>query len=138
MRNYIASLILCFTINSYAQSIKSTQIVQKDCVKLIGSIGSYDAFAGKHLMLGIFKVSNGIGSAKFPGTDEVSFDLLISVTHYDESPDYKVFKVGPFINPKVIKKDDTGPLITLIIEDGVFNKRKTRKVIVSEAKVQVQ
>jgi hypothetical protein len=44
---------------------------------------------------------------------------LISVTHYDETPEYKVFTVGPFINPKVIRKADAGPSVTLFIEDGV-------------------
>lgn len=138
MKNYVALLMLCFTFKAYSQSIKSTEIIQNDCVKLIGSIESYDTFAGKQLVLGVFKVSNGYGSANVSGTDEVSFNLLISVTHYDEAPDYKVFTVGPFINPKVIKKADTGPSITLFIEDGAMDRRKTSKVIVREGKVQLQ
>lgn len=138
MKNYIVFILLFCSYTSYCQSINSTEIIQNDCVKLIRNIGSYDTFAGKQLVLGIFKVSNGYGSANFPETDEVSFNMLISVTHYNETPDYKVFTVGPFINPKVIRKADAGTSVTFLIEDGVVNKRKTTKVIVSETNVQVE
>jgi hypothetical protein len=63
---------------------------------------------------------------------------LISVTHYDETPEYKVFTVGPFINPKVIRKADAGPSVTLFIEDGGVNRRTTTKVFVSATKVQIE
>lgn len=138
MKIYIVLLLLCFTFNSYSQSIKSKEILQQDCVELIGSIESHDVFAGKELVLGIFKVSNGYGSAKFPETDEISFNIMISVTHYDETPLYKLSTVGPFINPKVVKNVDSGTSVTLFIEDGIVNKRKTTKVKVSETKVHIE
>jgi hypothetical protein len=59
MKNYILFILAFYSSTSYCQSIKSTEIIQNDCVKLIGNIGNYEAFAGKQLVLGMFKVSNG-------------------------------------------------------------------------------
>ena len=138
MKNYIVLLLLCFGFNSYSQSIESTEIIQHEPVKLISSIESFDVFAGKQLRIGIFKASNGSGSANLPESDEVSFNFLLSVTHYDENPENKIFSIGPFIGPKVIRKVDTGSSVTLFIEDGIVKKRKITKVIVSETKVQIE
>lgn len=139
MKNYILPLLLMFlSYSSYSQSIKSKEILQKDCVESIGSIDSFDVFAGKQLRLGIFTASNGSGSANLPESDEVSFNLLVSVAHYDENPKSKIFSIGPFLNPKVTKKVDSGTSVTLFIEDGIVNKRKTTKVMVSEIKVQIE
>lgn len=139
MKTYIILLLLLFlSYHSHAQSVKSSEILQKNLVELIGSIDDYESFAGKQLMVKIFKVSNGSGSANFPESHEVSFNMLICVAHYDENPQNKLFTIGPFINPKVVKTDDSGKSVKLYIEDGVINKRKTTKVIVSETKVQIQ
>lgn len=138
MKTYIVLLLLCFTINSYAQSVESTEITQNESVKLITSIVSFDVFPGKQLCLGILKASNGSGSANLPESDEVSFNILISVAHYDENPETKVFSIGPFIAPKVTRKIDDGSSVTLFVKNGVMKKRKTTKIIVSETKVQIE
>jgi hypothetical protein len=119
MKNYILFVLLFYSCTTYCQSIKSTTIIQRDIVNLIGNIESYDVFTGKQLVMNIIKVSNGYGSAHIPETDEVSHNIVISVSHYDDTPDYKVFTVGPFIFPKVIKKIDSGRSVIIIIEAGL-------------------
>lgn len=138
MKIYIVLLLLCFTFNSSAQSVESTEITQNQIVKLIASIVSFDVFPGKQLSLGILKASNGSGSANLQESDEVSFNILISVAHYDENPETKVFSIGPFLGPKVTRKIDDRNSVTLFVENGVMKKRKITKVIVSETKVQIE
>ena len=138
MKIYIVLLLLCFNFNSYAQSVESTEITQNESVKLIASIVSFDVFPGKQLSLRILKASNGSGSANLPKSDEVSFNILISVAHYDEDPKTKVFSIGPFIGPKMTREIDDGSSVTLFVKNGVMKKRKTTKIIVSETKVQIE
>jgi hypothetical protein len=49
-------------------------------------------------------VNNGSGSANLPESDEVSFNLLLSVAFYDENLVAKLFDLGPFIPPKLVDK----------------------------------
>jgi hypothetical protein len=108
-----------------------TKITQIELVKLIGSINSYEPFAGRQLYLSTFIISNGSGSANIPGTDEPSFNILICVAHYDDPPDYKLFSIGPFYGPKIIENRDSGDSITVVIEHDGFKKKKT-EIIVTE------
>jgi hypothetical protein len=86
----------------------------------------------------IFKTSNGSGTANLLESDEVSFNLLICVAQYDEHPESKLFSIGPFLNPKVTKKVDSGPSVTLVVEDGLAKKRRTFKLIVGQMDVQIR
>lgn len=90
---------------------------------------------GDQLYLTIFKSANGSGSANTPETHETSYNFLVSVSPYDENPESRLFSIGPFIQPKVIKKLDSGKIVTLLIEDGHAKNKKTYKVMVSETDV---
>ncbi len=138
MKNTFFLLLLLLTYNSYAQSIKSGEITQPESVKLIESIQSLEVLKGRHLYVAIFTTSNGPGSALFPESHEVSFNLLLSVSEYDEYPLTRLFNVGPFFNPKTVRKVDSGNQVTLFIEHGVFDKRKIAKVLVSDTAIQIQ
>lgn len=138
MKKYTALLLVCSSYTSFAQSIKINEIVQSETVNLISSIESFNSFAGKQLRLGIIKVSNGSGSAKLPESDESSSNLLISVAHYDEDAESKIFSIGPFIAPKVIRKVDADGFVTLFVKYGIHGMRKTAEVIVTETDVKIQ
>ena len=138
MKNLFFILCLIFSVNSQAQSIKSSPITQPEAVNLIASIESMDVIKGDQLHLKIFKRANCSGSANTPETHETSYNLLISVAHYDENPERRLFSIGPFIKPKVIKKLDSGKSITLLIEDGHGTNKKTYRVMVSETEVKIQ
>jgi len=135
---YALLLLLFLSYSSYAQSIKSSEITEPESVKLIESIASFEVFNGRQLRVAIFTTSNGSGSANLPESDESSSNLLICIAHYDEYPVSKLYSIGPFLKPKVIKKVDSGHSVTLFIEYGIIDKRKTTKVVVSEATIQIQ
>lgn len=137
MKNFILVVLVFFTFNSFAQSIKIVEISKNEGAQMLTSIESFEVIQGKQLRLGIIKISNGSGSANLPESDEVSYNMLVSVAHYDENPESKVFSIGPFISPKVLKKVDDGKSITLFIENGIMKRRKISKAIVTEAKVEL-
>ena len=138
MKNLFFILCLIFSVNSHAQSIKSSRITQPEAVNLMASIESMEVLKGDQLYLKIFKSANGSGTADSPETHETSYNLLISVSHYDENPERRLFSIGPFIQPKVSKKLDSGKSVTLLIEDGHGTNKKTYRVMVSETEVKIQ
>jgi hypothetical protein len=57
--------------------------------------------------------------------------LLLSFSSY-------AHEVGPFVNPKVVKKVDSGNSMTFHIKDTVCPDVKTFKLVVSETSFQFQ
>jgi hypothetical protein len=138
MRNYIIVFMLFFSVSAYPQAITSSAINNKETAGLLGSIESYELFSGKQLAIGIFKVANGSGSANLPESHEISYNLLLTIAEFDEDPDRKLFSIGSFIGPKVIRKLDSGQSVTLFVEHGVFDRRKTTKVVAGLTSIQIQ
>jgi len=137
MKKLILIPCLLFASLSFCQSINVTKITQTELVKFIGSIDSYEPFAGRQLYLSTFITSNGSGSANMPETDETSFNILLCVAHYDEQPDHKLFSIGPFLNPKIIKNRDSGDSITVVIHHFDGLKKKKTEIIVTETNVKL-
>lgn len=138
MRKVIFFILSLVTLNTAAQSITYKRITQSESVKLLESISNFGVFTGKQLQVSIFKSSNGSGSAKLPESDEVSYNFIFCVAHFDENLDSKVISVGPFINPKIIDKADLGESIDFTIETGVFDQRKKVKLTVSQSGIQIK
>ena len=55
-----------------------------------------------YLSVIIYKINNGTGSARFPSS-EVSHNLLIAVSEFDEEPKQNLFEIGAFYNPTFLK-----------------------------------
>jgi hypothetical protein len=137
-KTYFLPLLLLFSFSSYAQSSKITEITQNESVKLIESIFTFERFEGRQLWANILITSNGSGSANYPGNDEASCSIVICVAQYDEYPESRLYKIGPFVNPKVIRKVDSGDSITFYIKDKNGPDVKTFKVAVSETSIRFQ
>ena len=82
-----------------------------------------------YLSVRIYKIDNGSGSAGFPEGHEVSHNLLIAVSEFDEEPNQSLFEIGPFYNPKFIKWTDKEEYEKAFeIEYGIYNNRKKIKL----------
>lgn len=55
-----------------------------------------------YLSVKIYTIDNGTGSAGFESS-EVSHNLLIAVSEFDEEPNQSLFEIGSFYNPKFVK-----------------------------------
>ena len=49
----------------------------------------------------IYTLDNDSASAGFESC-EVSYNLMIAISEFDENPNQNVFEIGPFINPKFV------------------------------------
>jgi len=112
-------------------------IKQQDLVKFLESVDSYEAFQGDQLWFKVFKINNGSGSA---GTEscEVNYSIVFCLAQYDEYPETKLYKIGPFKDPKFIKKVDSGSFVTFHVQDGYQEDLTTYKLVVSETSAKIQ
>ena len=82
-----------------------------------------------YLSVRIYKIDNGSGSAGFPEGHEVSHNLLIAVSEFDEAPNHNLFEIGPFYNPKFVKwTDEKEYEKEFEIEYGIYSNQKTIKL----------
>lgn len=131
--------LLFFTLISlkfgYCQAVQTREITNKDISKTLASVETFNFKKGQKLSIKIFKISNGSGSANLPESDEISHNLLFCISEYDEVPAYKIFDVGPFINPIITKKIDSGNAYVITVINGLTGKRKSNKIIVDLNKI---
>lgn len=84
------------------------------------------------LSVRIYKIDNGSGSAEFEEGHEVSHNLLIAVSEFDEEPNQSLFEVGPLINPVFVEWIEIKEYERRFeIEYGIHNSRETRKLKVN-------
>ena len=125
----IIILTICRIQISFGQN--ELKIVKSDNSRLIKVLNSSELIGENrenYLSVRIYTIDNGIGSAGFPSS-EVSHNLLIAVSEFDEEPNQNLFEIGPFYNPKFIKWTDIKEYErSFKIEYGIHKKRKTIKL----------
>jgi hypothetical protein len=82
------------------------------------------------LSMRIYTVDNGSGSAGY-ATCEVSHNLLIAVSEYDEQPKQNLFEIGPFYNPKIVRLNSFVTYKIIFVEYGEFESRESIQMKVS-------
>ena len=131
--------IICLVNISFGQT--ELKITTSDNYRLIKVLNSSELIAENKensLYVRIYKIDNGSGSAGFQNS-EVSTNLLIAVSEFDEEPIQNLFEIGSFYNPKFInwngEKDNENKFE---IEYGIFNERKIirLKVNINELKME--
>ena len=134
MKHFLTILtFMLFYANGYSQDVKEIREIN-----LVNTLGNIDtAFFRKtnKMVIAVYRVNNGPGSANFRESHEVSNNLLISVSEYGEYPKNKVFSVGPFINPVISKEKDMIDEYVFSIQHGPVKNRKINKARVTTAKV---
>jgi len=91
-----------------------------------------------YLSVRIYRIDNESGSAGFLSS-EVSHNLLIAVSEFDEEPNQSLFEIGPFYNPKFLKwTGEKEYEKEFEIEYGAYDNRKyvKLKVTINELKME--
>ncbi|MEZ2414527.1 hypothetical protein ACA086_06135 [Muriicola sp. E247] len=84
-----------------------------------------------YLSVRVYSLDNGSISAGFD-TSEVSHNLIIAVSGFDENPDQNAFEIGPFINPKFVQWNELQKYKKgFEIEYGIFEKRERLRLEIS-------
>lgn len=130
----IVFVILCNI--GHSQNVGKTlvkEVTNKAVINILTRLQSHSVLGGKKLTINVFKIANGSGSAYVEGDDEISETYFFTITDSpgDEDPIFKVFSLGPFYAPKIIKTTDLGETYVLTLEHYNLGKRQLHKIILS-------
>ena len=131
--NIKSTLIIILTICTIQISFGQNQlkIAKSENDRLIKVLNNSELIGENrenYLSVKIYTIDNGTGSAGF-SSSEVSHNLLIAVSEFDEEPNRNIFEIGPFYNPKFMKWTDKEEYEKIFeIEYGIYNNRKTVKL----------
>ena len=121
---------ICFVNLSCGQ--EKVKIIKSDNNRLIKVLNNSELIGENkenYLSVRIYKIDNGSGSAGIKEGDEVSHNLLIAVSEFDEEPNQNLFEIGPFYNPKFVKWTKKKEYQKEIeIEYGAYDNRKSIKL----------
>ncbi len=131
-----STLIIIFTIcliqMSFGQNkLKILKYENSQLIKILNNSKLIGEDSDNWLSVRIYTINNGTGSAGFESC-EVSHNLLIAVSEFDEEPNQSLFEIGPFYNPKFVKWNVKKEYEKEFeVEYGVYNNRKTIKLKVN-------
>jgi hypothetical protein len=139
-----SSLILIFTIclvqiSCGQNKLKIEKSENSRLIKVLNNSELIGENRENYLSVRIYKIDNGSGSAGIPEGHEVSYNLLIAVSEYDEQPLQNLFEIGPFYNPKFVKwTGEKEYQKEFEIEYGAYDNRKSvkLKVDINELKME--
>ena len=129
----IGILALCiFSSSLFAQDHKVSEATNSELIKFANSsnliASTQDA---QNIRIRIYTLHNEPGSAGY-ATGEVTQNLFVSVSEYDEYPRQNLFIVSEFLKPSFQKwTGTTNDSATAIIEYGPYNKRELIKLKIS-------
>ena len=131
--NIKSTLFIIFTICliqiSFGQNeLKIEKSENPRLIKVLNNSELIGENIENNLSVKVYTIDNGTASAGF-SSSEVSHNLLIAVSEFDEEPNQSLFETGPFYNPKLIKwtsKDEYKK--EFVVEYGTYNNRKTVKL----------
>ncbi|PKG43843.1 hypothetical protein [Psychroflexus sp. MES1-P1E] len=130
---------ICFVNLSCGQ--EKVKIITSDNTRLIKVLNNSELIGDNResdLSVRIYKIDNGSGSGGFPSS-EVSHNLLIAISEFDEEPNQNLYEIGPIYKPKFVRwigeKDNQKEFE---IEYGAYENRKyvKLKVNINELKME--
>src|SRR5690606_32384233 len=103
MKTLILLVLLSITANiAYPQKIEVKKISDKNLIDILFSAEDLVIKKANAMRISLFTINNGSGSANLPESDEVSFNIIVIVSSYDENPEAHAYSLGPFIKPRIL------------------------------------
>ncbi|ALM06402.1 hypothetical protein SB49_00160 [Sediminicola sp. YIK13] len=123
---------ICLINSTYGQ--KELKISKSDNNRLINVLNNSQLISENSeewLSVKIYIIDNGTGSAGFPNS-EVTYNLLVAVSEFDEEPNQNLFEIGPFYDPHFITwTNDKEYQKEFEIEYGEYDNRKSLRLKVN-------
>lgn len=124
-------LLFSFTLSLRGQDeISVTKIDESTFVKIINSIRSINKYELDSFSASILELENPTGSTNTIETHEIANYFFIAISEYDEFPKQSLFKVGDFLNPKILDVSKANKLIGVKIEHGYHQSRTTNIIFI--------
>jgi hypothetical protein len=134
-----AILILFIATNSaFSQpNVSIKKIKEEKLIRILNDVEFLSSIKTDNLNIRVYKVGNSPGSAGFQN-GEITHDLYIAVSGFDEFPKQNLFELGPYFNPKFVQWDTTKENVVIIIESGVASFRQKNEVQISINKIKIK
>jgi hypothetical protein len=136
----IGILALCILSSSlFAQENEVAKATNSELIKFANSSNLIASTQeAQNIRIRIYTLHNEPGSAAY-ATGEVTHNILVSVSEYDEYPRQNLFIVSEFLSPSFQKWSGTkNDSATAIIEYGPYNARKSIKLKISINNVMIE
>ncbi|WP_288339920.1 hypothetical protein [uncultured Roseivirga sp.] len=124
------SILLLFQTDPQLEKVEN-----RDQIELFNSIKKIERFEAKVFRVNVLFIENPPGSAGFEGTGEVSNDLFLAISEFDEFPRQNLFVLRDIVNPKVVKTNLLYDEIELTIEHRSSGKKETSTLSITFDKV---
>ena len=115
--------ILTLNISCGQEKLEINKINDSSLIKILNNSELLSETETELFKARIYQLDNGTGSAGFE-TSEVSHNLLIAISEFDEEPKQSLFESGPFLNPRFMRWNIQKDKLSFIIEHGIFDDRK--------------
>ncbi|GAB5525104.1 MAG: hypothetical protein Roseis2KO_29760 [Roseivirga sp.] len=126
-------LLTCFFLVNFSlraqNDLEVTQVRSSKLVELLNNVEFIHRGRTEHYIIRLYKLHNGAGSAGFRN-GEVSHNLYVAISEFDEAPDQNLFEIGPFLNPTFLKWEEAKDQGVFHLEYGPASQRMTIKITV--------
>ena len=125
-------LSICFVSISCGQNeLKIEKSENKRLIKALSSSNQIAENRENWISVRVYTLDNGSASAGLE-SGEVSHNLLIAVSEFDENPNQSVFEIGPFFNLKFLDWTELNDYEKEFeVEYGVYDKRDSLKLVIN-------
>ena len=105
MKSILILLFILFLVQTSCgqDKLKIERSANSRLIKVLNNSELIGENRANNLSIRIYKIDNGSGSAGIAEGHEVSHNLLIAVSEFDEEPKQNLFEIGPFYNAKFVK-----------------------------------
>lgn len=126
-------LVICSFLFHFGLSAQSDLEIERvrssKLVEILNNIEFLERGRTENHIIRLYKLHNGTGSAGFR-SGEVSYNLYVAISKFDETPDQNLFEIGPFLNPTFLKWEEDKDRGIFQIEFGPASKRSIIKLAV--------
>ncbi len=104
---FLFFIVFLYFNKSYAQQLTHLRGDKSNYLRhLLINTDSVAMKFNEQIILKVFIINNGSGSAKIEGTDGRSSNVYIVVSTIDDSPDTNLYKLGNLISPKILSIEE--------------------------------
>lgn len=107
------------------------KVEDKNRVHVFNSIEKMEKYHGRNFTITVFTIANPPGSAGFEGTGEISNNLLIATSEFDEFPRQNLFELKDILSPKIIDHNINEDNIELVVEHYSSGEKEKSRLLVS-------
>ena len=126
------TVAILFTSQSNAQNLNIKKIDSPSLIRILNAFKIFSDTTTNELSLRVLDVNNESGSAGFEENDEVTSNIYVAVSEFDEAPQQSLFSISSMYNPVFLKWNlDNPKQPEFTIEYGVYSARIKKTFIVS-------